>query len=367
MTALRASVSSLRARPISTCSSAALRLLAGALGIVASSLSIVGQASAQHASPAVELGIHLALDKLPLRDADGGRAVVRLLKTDDNRDVAIFGMILVRASRDAIVEHVLGLRGVVVTSPSQFGVFGDPPAGWDVRDVAFDRSEYKALRSCRPGDCDFKLSTPAMTSFHAEVDWSSPNAKQQADDVLRGQLLRLVSDYRDRGDSAMPTYDDRHGVQSANAFAAVLTQSTRILAEHAPALLRYLGTYPAGRPEGAHDFMYWSEERRSRMRPTLTLNHVVTYAPPGEDALIVRKQIYANHYLEAALEVIGVKDAGTPGAAYLITVRRFRFDHLPGGILNVRGRVRNSLVEATRSDLTRERTAIERSPVASQR
>jgi hypothetical protein len=42
--------------------------------------------------------------------------------------------------------------------------------------------------------------------------------------------------------------------------------------------------------------------------------------------------------------------------------RRFPFDYLPGGILNVRGRVRNHMVDATRDDLARERAAIERGP-----
>jgi len=101
---------------------------------------------------------------------------------------------------------------------------------------------------------------------------------------------------------------------------------------------------------------------RSHTRPTLTVNHVVVYAPPGGPAFIARKQIYATHYFEAALELVAVIDAdnATPSApaSYLITLRRYRFDYLPGGILNVRGRVKGRLVDATRSDLIQERTAI---------
>lgn len=318
----------------------------------------------------VALGVAAAFGPLPARagrTAQEGQPVVRLLDTDDNRDVAVLGTIRVWASRDAVVSHVLARRGVVLAGAGRFGVFGDPPVDADVRSVAFDRAEYKGLRTCRPGDCDFKLSAAEMRSYITEVDWSSPNAKQQADEVLRGQLLRLVTDYRQRGNAAMPTYDDGPGVRSADAFDAVLAQSAATIAEHAPELSGYLTTSPTGRREGAYDFIYWSEERRPRMRPTLTVNHVVAYAPPHRTALVVRKQIYASHYFEAGLEVLAVMDADTPGSAYLVSVRRLRFDYLPGGILNVRGRVRGYMVDAMRADLTRERAAIERPPATPQR
>ena len=338
--------------------------LAGALGVLAAPDTVVAQTARQPARTTVAQYVQsLGAGAPELLAAERGQIVVRLLRTEDNRDVAVFAMTRVGASRDEVIARTLGLRGVV-TSAARFGVFGDPAADADVRDVAFDRSEYKALRDCRPRDCDFKLSAPEMRVFATQVAWPSPNAKRQADELMRAQLLRLVADYRQYGDSAMPTYDDGHGVRSVDAFAAVLTQSRPPLAEHAPELLRYLTTYPSGRPDGVHDIMYWAEERRPRMRPTLTVNHVMTYAPAHGPAFVARKQLYASHYLEAALELLAVIDADVPGAAYLVTVRRFRFDHLPGGILNVRGRVRSRLAEATRADLARERAAIERESIA---
>jgi hypothetical protein len=85
-----------------------------------------------------------------------------------------------------------------------------------------------------------------MQSFTAGVDWSSPNAKTQADQRLRGDLLRLVADYERRGNAAMPTYDDGPGVRSADAFAAVLAQTAPMLATYAPELHRYLTTVSGG-------------------------------------------------------------------------------------------------------------------------
>jgi hypothetical protein len=45
-----------------------------------------------------------------------------------------------------------------------------------------------------------------------------------------------------------------------------------------------------------------------------------------------------------------------------MTVHRFRFDALPGGLFNIRGRVRRQLVDATRADLERQRAAMQRDP-----
>ena len=345
-------------------------MLVGGLGFLAAPGSATGQAAAPVASAGPSAYLRsLGLGSAQLRAASTGQAVALLLKTEDQRDVAVFGMVAVRASPSDIVARALDLQGVMTTPASQSGAFGDPPLPADVSGVAFDRSEYKALRTCRPADCDFKLSAEAMRAFNEAVDWSSPNARAQAHTRLRADLLDLVTDYRRRGTAAMPAYDDGPGTRSAaDAFEAMMAQSARLLTDHAPALQRYLRTYPAGRPAGTHDFLYWSEERRPRTRPTLLVHHVVVHAPPNGIAFIARKQLYASHYFEGALELLAVVDAAVPNAApvsYLITVRRFRFDYLPGGILNVRGRVRSQLVKLMREDLLQERAAIERTTAMS--
>ena len=338
-------------------------LVAGASGLALLSATAISQPQPPPAATAEQYLRSLGLGASQLHAADGGQVLVRLIKTDDPRDVAIVGMMAVRASRDAVVARALDLSGFVVAQASRAGLFRSPPSPADVAAVELDRSEYKRLESCRPGHCAFKLSASAMQSFTADVDWSSPNAKAQADQRLRGDLVRLVADYERRGDAAMPTYDDGPGVRSADAFAAVLAQAAPMLAAYAPELHRYLTTYPAGRPAGAHDFVYWWEKRVPRMRPTLMVDHAVVYAPPNEPAFIVRKQVYATHYTEGGLELLAILD-GDPAAPVpvtrLIVVRRLRFDYLPVGLFNVRGRVRSRLVEATRDDLTRERAAIER-------
>jgi len=306
-----------------------------------------------------------------LRAAARGDAAAKLLPTLEGRDVAVAGIVGIRAPRTIAVARAIDDPGLIAAGASQFGVFGNPPSLGDVRDVAFDRAEYRDLRDCRPRDCDVKLSAGEMAAFARDVDWLSPNAKAQADERLRTGLVGLVADYRRRGNAALPIYADGGGeVRGGDAFAALVAQA-RELAAFAPDVLRYLTTYPAAPPAGARSFVYWSENRIGRMRPTLTVNHVVTYVQPSGTALLAKKTIYANHYLEGGLDLLAIVDAGLPAGgtgrtpnAYLIVVRRFRFDYLPGGLFNVRGRVRSQLVDRTRADLARTRAAIEQ-PVAS--
>jgi hypothetical protein len=68
--------------------------------------------------------------------------------------------------------------------------------------------------------------------------------------------------------------------------------------------------------------------------------------------LAAAKQIYANHYFEAAVDLTAVVDRN-PGA-YLVVLRRYRFDNLPGGILNIRGRAINALRDQLTLDLRRQ-------------
>ena len=88
------------------------------------------------------------------------------------------------------------------------------------------------------------------------------------------------------------------------------------------------------------------------------------YTPPEVTGmtLIASKQIYANHYFEAAFDLTSVIDRNADGqGSYLLVLRRYRFDNLPkGGILNIRGKVIGSLRDQMLADLQREKTTAKR-------
>jgi len=322
---------------------------------------LVPFASAMAQTPdAVNQYLHkMGLDDAQIASAAAGRAVAKLIPSKNDRDVVSFGVIGVPVSAADYMKHALDPGRLIGAGSSRFHIIADPATPADVRDVVFDSSEYRDLKSCKPGDCNFKMPASAMKSFTDGINWSAADAKAQADAKLQAGMLEFINAYRSRGNDAMLVYDDNGGVRASAAYSALLAQSSELF-DYAPPLQKYLTSYPANRPKGARDILYWSTGRPPKLRPTLTINHVVVYPSSSGTTLIARKQVYANHYFEGAFELLAVASAGPDAAAapiYLITVRRYRFDNLPGGVMNIRGKVRDGLVDATRSSLNRERAA----------
>jgi hypothetical protein len=297
----------------------------------------------------------MGADDDDLRDAARGEAFARLLPSRQDRDVFVLGAVALPLSQTALLARALEPGRLIGAGAVRFRVIGTPATIADVSDLAFDESEYRSLRDCRPGRCKFKLSLDAMNEL-AAIDWKAPSAKAQADGRLRERVLHLVADYRARGDAALPHYDDTRGTPAAEALADLLAQSSDIFGA-TPELTRYLAATPSSRPAHASDLLYWSEDRLPRLRPTLTLNHVVVFTPPSAPAVVVRKMLYANHYFEGAVEFMSLVPGATDSTSWLIVVRRVRFDNLPRSLFNIRGRVTKRLVELTRADLERERRA----------
>jgi hypothetical protein len=300
----------------------------------------------------------LGLDERQLAAAANGTAVATLLPAPLDRDVVVLGAVAIRSTPAAYLAHALEPGRLLGEGKQRVGLIADPATDADVQDAAFDPSEYRDLRKCRPGDCNFKLPASEMMRFADSVDWSLPGAKGQADAMLRRYILQLVGDYRARGNDALPLYTENGGVRAADAFATLLAEPDPVF-DYAPGLRRYLADFPADRPADTRDIFYWSIEHQPHLRTTLAVHHLVVYAPASGTALVARKQLYATHYFEAALEVLAVAPVDDT-TSYLITVRRFRFDNLPRGLFNIRGRVRRELADAARRDLARERTEAER-------
>ena len=304
----------------------------------------------------------IKLDAGQMTDIGRGRAVSKLLPTGSSRDVTVFGIIAVNTTRDAYVAYLEDARRLIALRSPQFGIINDPIAAADVENIAVDDGEYRDLRDCKKDDCNFKLPESTMRQFAEQVHWNSSSAKREVDSLVRANVQRFVADYRTVGNAAMVRYDDTRGTQASDAFSTLLGQSS-YLRDYATALREYLVAYPSRKPADAHDVIYWSQDKIRRLRPTFTLTHMVVYTPPSGTPLIARKQIYASHYFEGAFELLAAFDASSAtgqAGMYLVSVRRYRFDNLPsGGFFNIRGRARNALADLVRSDLEKERDALE--------
>ena len=303
----------------------------------------------------------IKFDAQQMAAVERGEAVVKVLETRDRRDVALFGIITTPVAREPYVRALRDFTTSLRTpNRTQLGIFSNPAVEADVAAVTINARDVAEMKSCKPGDCVVKLPATDMRHIHDEMNWSASPADLQAqlNIYARRRLVEYVTDYRRRGDSAMVIYDDRGNMnmRSSEAFAAQFAESPYIY-QTVPTLQSYFAGYPRGAlPPGAVEVLFWSEDVMPKLRPILSVTHLVVFTPPELPGmtLAASKQIYANHYFEAAVDLTAVVDR-TPGS-YLVVLRRFRFDNLPGGILNIRGRAIGALRDQLALDLRRQQT-----------
>jgi hypothetical protein len=307
------------------------------LGLGAALLMAVASPAARSGSFVSDLLRQERFSAADLRALDAGEAVVKSLDTTARQELAHFGVVYVDAPADRFVDRFRDIerfesgRGV-----PQIGRFGSPPRLEDLASLTLPATDVTALAKCRPGHCDVKLSTAAMTRFRNHVNWSSPDAARQANEIAREMLLDLVHAYQANGNAALGHYHDGGTpLHVAEQVRALLASSHR-LPVPVPALMRYLDEYPRSRPVGVEDFFYWSVVDFG-LKPTVRVNHVVIYPladrPSGVSHAIAIKQLYASHYFHSALELrflVGDDRPADRRGFYLLSVTRSRSDGTTG-------------------------------------
>jgi hypothetical protein len=311
----------------------------------------------------------MRLSAADLRALDAGSAVIKSLDTPIHEELAYVGAVYL----DAPSERFVGRFRDIVPFESgpgipQIGRFGSPPRLEDLASLTLPPADVTMLQTCRPGDCGVKLSASAMRRFRDEVDWSSPNAAHQADQVAHEMIFDLVRTYQTEGNAALGHYDDGdEPLPVAEQFRALL-DSRDPLPVPVPELLAYLDDYPHSRLAGAEDFFYWTVVDFG-LRLTIRVNHVTIYPldgsppPSGVRYAIAIKQLYASHYFHTTLELrfLVDDDRRARRGTSLISITRSRNDGMTGfkGLF-LRPIIRTRSRDAVRSYLDHVKRQVER-------
>jgi len=279
----------------------------------------------------------VGLSAADLRALDAGVAVIRTLETPVRQELAHVGSVHIDAPSERFLERFRDIarfeRGPGVP---QIGRFSSSPQLEDLASLTLPAADVKALATCRPGACDVQLPATAMSRFRNEVNWSSPNATRQVNQVAREVLLALVRAYQADGNAALGHYDDDgEPLPVAEQFRALLASSTELPAP-VPDLIAYLDDYPRRRLAGAEDFLYWAVVDFG-LKPTIRVNHVTIYPlasalPSGVAYAIAIKQLYASHYFHTTLELRFLIDDDRAGRLgfWLVSITRSRNDGMTG-------------------------------------
>jgi hypothetical protein len=264
-----------------------------------------------------------------------GKAVTKLLKTNVRHELAVFSIAQCEASREFYIQNYMkqGMN-IDMAASGSLGVFSTPPGMKDVQTMTVPLSDLKDLLKCQPGDCEVKTVFVDFERFR-RLHESQADFEIQANRLIRQRAVHYVQRYLEEGDSALVEYrDKRNPVLLSQEFRDLLKESPYVY-KYRPELHKYLLEFPKSElPPNAQETLFWMKEAFGAKiaRPVITINHMVAYRPPGAvaDLIIASKQLFANHYFEAALGLTAmVDDVETSSPSfYLLHIHRVRLDIL---------------------------------------
>ena len=267
-----------------------------------------------------------------------GEPVVRLAPAQDKREVAVSGLVTLRANADEFLHSYReSLTRKSNAAVMEIGAFGAAPALADLEALTLEAKDIEDLKQCVVGDCEIKLSAAMIQRFAREVNWQAPDYAQQATQLFKTMLLEYVKDYRSRGDAALIEYHDKQNeVRLADEHQA-LTRASGYLSEVFAGM-----SQAASGMQPFEELLVWSKFKFG-LTPVIAINHVKIYKGDhelGPQILAVSKQIYANHYFNSSLALTGFVTVAGP-TSYLVYENRSRADGLEGPF----GKFKRSVVE----------------------
>jgi hypothetical protein len=276
------------------------------------------------------------------RELERGMPIARVVRGTDG-EVGVFAAVHTNIDGDQLVAWTREIealkKGPYVLA---IGRFSDPPTIEDVGGLTLDDEELLAIRRCRRGDCDVKLTGAEMDRLRQTVVQAGDDWKPALQDAFRLIVLQRVEGYLVNGHEAFSDIEDKDRPLSLGTqFSTLLSRS--FLAGSAPLFAKYLDTYPRTPISDIESFVYWSKERFDG-KAIISATHVSVLRSSDmgmPDALIAGKGIFATHYVNASLGLTGVIRGRVGSPNYLAYFNRSDID-IVGGVFG--GLVR-SLVE----------------------
>ena len=303
----------------------------------------------------------IGLNEDQIRAIREGKAIAKILDSPTADQVFVFGSVYINSTPERYLKFASDIDALRKL-PSYIALqkFSDPPEISDLTGFTMDEEDFKELKNCRAGHCQVQLPTEAMEEFQHSVNWSAPDAGDQANHLAQQMVLQALLNYEQGGNAALGTYrDKKHPSVVAETFASLLSRS-KALPVYLPELREYLLNYPKADSSGIRSGFYW-EKVNFGLKPTLRVVQAIIYqgkSPQQPECAVAVKQLYASHYFESALDLtVCVKQDEHPAnpGFYLITMKGSQqagLTGLKGGI------VRKVAVDKTRSSLEKALASI---------
>ncbi len=289
-----------------------------------------------------------------------GKAIARVVESRTPDEVFVFGSVYVHSTPEKYLKLAADIDALRKL-PSYLAIrkFSDPPQLSDLDGFTLEADDLKLLKNCEPGKCDVQLPAEAMDAFKQSVNWSAPDAADQANQLAEKMALEVIQRYTQGGNAALGTYMDKHHPTVVGETFASLLSRSKALPVYFPKLEHYLLEYPQAQSDNIQSEFYW-EKVQFGLKPTLRIVQAIVYRDPRSTDpayAVAVKQLYASHYFETALDLtVCVRDQENPDRGfYLITLKGSQ----QAGLTGFKGGiVRKVAVDKTRSSLERALEAI---------
>jgi hypothetical protein len=317
-------------------------------------------ANAQNVEPFKFFRDYVGLKEDQIAAIRNGKAVAKVVESRTPDEVFVFGSVYVQSTPEKYLKLAADIDELGKL-PSYLAIrqFSDPPQLSDLDGFTLEADDIKQLKNCEPGKCDVQLPAEAMETFKHSVNWSAPDAANQANRLAQKMALDALQRYQQGGNAALGTYMDKHHPAAVGETFASLLSRSKALPAYLPELDRYLLEYPQAKAENIQSEFYW-EKVNFGLKPTLRIVQAIVYRGPssvGPVYAVAVKQLYASHYFETALDLtVCVRDQENPDRGfYLITLKGSQ----QAGLTGFKGGiVRKVAVDKTRSSLERALGAI---------
>jgi hypothetical protein len=235
-----------------------------------------------------------------------GEAVTKKLQSRTADEIFVFGAVYIKAEADSYLkfsrnfDRLRSLPGYLA-----IGQFSNPPRLSDLKDFTFDSEDIKALKNCKPGDCDIQMPTSSIEDLHRSIDLSAPDAEAQVNQMLQQTVLDRLIAYQREGNQVLGEYNDKHHPAVVPEQFKYMLSYSKALPRYFPDFDNYLLSYPDGKPSDVENTFYWAKVKFG-LKPTLRVVHVLTLrrdSPAGRVIVVAEKQLYSSHYFETALDL----------------------------------------------------------------
>src|SRR5215469_10454562 len=132
-----------------------------------------------------------------IREIREGKAIAKTLDSPTADQVFVFGSVYVNSTPELYLKFASDIDAMRKL-PSYLALrkFSDPPQLADLADFTLDEEDFKQLKNCKAGHCEVQLPTEAMEEFQRSVNWSAPDAADQANHLAQQMALQALLEYQ---------------------------------------------------------------------------------------------------------------------------------------------------------------------------